>query len=101
MKTPAPDSSRLLDLAVLLPCVGLLLLMPPFIGLFTRPVTVFGIPLLVLYLFGVWALLIAATALLARRLGELHRESYGESYGEASPGADDLPSSPRPPTPPA
>jgi hypothetical protein len=68
VNAPAPVSARLHDAAVLLPCVGLLLLMPPFIGLFSPRLTLFGIPLLVLYLFGVWAALIAATAVLARRL---------------------------------
>lgn len=68
MESPPRDAARLHDVAVLLPCVGLLLLMPPFIGLFSPRLTVLGIPVLVLYLFGVWALLIAAAAVLARRL---------------------------------
>jgi hypothetical protein len=68
MNAPAPVSARLHDVAVLLPCVGLLLLMPPFIGLFSPRLTLLGIPLLVFYVFGVWAVLIVLTAVLARRL---------------------------------
>ena len=62
------SSARLRDLAVLLPFVGLILLMPPVIGLFSFTSSVAGIPLPVLYLFGTWALLIAAAALMASRL---------------------------------
>jgi hypothetical protein len=68
VNAPAPVSARLHDAAVLLPCVGLLLLMPPFIGLFSPRLTLLGIPLLVFYVFGVWAVLIVLTAVLARRL---------------------------------
>ena len=60
--------ARLRNAAVLLPFVGLLLLMPPFIGLFPPTVLLAGIPVLVLYVFGVWAVLIVLAALLARRL---------------------------------
>ncbi|MEX0760432.1 MAG: hypothetical protein WD100_12705 [Tistlia sp.] len=48
--------------------LGLWLLMPPVISLFVGPYSLFGIPVLVLYVFGVWLALILATALLARRL---------------------------------
>jgi hypothetical protein len=68
VNAPAPVSARLHDAAVLLPCVGLLLLMPPFIGLISPRLTLLGIPLLVFYVFGVWAVLIVLTAVLARRL---------------------------------
>lgn len=41
---------------------GLLLLFSPVVMLFERPVAWLGIPLLYLYLFGIWAGLIAASA---------------------------------------
>jgi hypothetical protein len=47
---------------VLLFLLGLLLLFSPLILLFQRPDTVFGIPVMYLYLLGTWAGLIAATA---------------------------------------
>jgi len=56
------------DAAVVVPLAALLLFMPPFISLFAAPVSVFGIPLVVLYMFGVWAALILLTRWLARRL---------------------------------
>lgn len=65
---PARRDARLRDAAVLLPGIGLLLLMPPFIGLVSPQRTLIGVPLPVLYLFGVWAALIVGAAMLARRL---------------------------------
>lgn len=65
--------ARLKDAAIVLPFVGLLLLMPPFIGLFAPTARLAGIPVLVLYVFGVWGLLIVLAALLARRLDGTER----------------------------
>jgi len=50
----------------LLFALGVLLLNVPVLAIFNRPVMVGGLPLLYLYLFGVWAAGIAAVALLAR-----------------------------------
>jgi hypothetical protein len=47
--------------------VGVLLINFPLLAIFNRPVTVGGIPLLYLYLFGVWAAGIVAVFLIARR----------------------------------
>ncbi len=54
---------RLLALYV----AGLLLLNFPLLGLWDRDVTVWGLPLFPLALFGVWALLIALLAWLMER----------------------------------
>ena len=64
---PAP-SPRLRAAAVLLPCLGLFLVMPPMIGLFAVPRDLAGIPLIVVYLFGVWLWLVACAAILSRRM---------------------------------
>lgn len=61
-------SHRAQSAAVLLPILGLFLLFPPFITLFTGPLRPFGIPLIVVYIFGVWLAIIFVTALLVRRL---------------------------------
>jgi cytochrome c biogenesis protein CcdA len=70
--TPSP---RLQAAAVLLPCLGLFLVMPPIIGLFAVPRDVAGIPLIVVYLFGVWLWLVACAAFISRRIdkGETDR----------------------------
>jgi hypothetical protein len=65
---PKPPTARIQSAAVVVPLAGLLLLMPPFISLFAAPISLFGIPLVVLYMFGVWAALVLLTRWLARRL---------------------------------
>ena len=59
--------ARRRDLARLLPALGALLLATPVLDVFGAPVTLFGAPLIIVYLFGVWAFLILAAALLAER----------------------------------
>ncbi|MDM0043835.1 hypothetical protein QTH91_05005 [Variovorax dokdonensis] len=63
-RTPSP---RARNLAALLPVVGLLLLTPPLVTLFTGRM-LFGIPLIVLYLFGIWGVLVLAAGVLSTRL---------------------------------
>jgi hypothetical protein len=64
-------TSKAPDAAIVLPLLGLFLLMPPVIGLFASARMVFGIPLIVLYVFGVWAALILCALFLARHLSPL------------------------------
>ena len=68
MKDAPADSTRTRDVAALLPLLGVFLLMPPVITLFVADADVGGVPLIVVYLFGVWLALIAGAAVLARRL---------------------------------
>ena len=56
------------ELAVILPFGGMVLFMPPYLRIFSRPDFLFGIPVMHLYIFGAWLLGILLTALLARRL---------------------------------
>lgn len=55
------------DIAVLVPFFGVVLLMPPLLNLFDDLKAPFGVPLEVLYLFGVWLLVIAGAVLISRR----------------------------------
>ena len=65
-----PSSERAQDAAALLPLLGLALLVPPAITIFAaHGAELAGIPLIVSYVFGTWLGLIAAAAVLARRLG--------------------------------
>jgi hypothetical protein len=48
--------------------LGVLLLVPPFLLVFNRPVQVLGLPLLYLYLFVAWTGLIVLSAVIARRI---------------------------------
>lgn len=48
--------------------VGTVLFMPPIVGVSQIDAKIGGVPVPLLYVFGVWALLIVAAMLLARRL---------------------------------
>ena len=61
-------AQRTREAASLLAIVGLFLLMPPVVGLFAAPVSLAGVPLIVLYLFAVWLGLVLAAARLGRAL---------------------------------
>jgi len=52
---------------VFLFALGALLLNFPLLAIFNRPVTIAGVPILYLYLFGIWGAGIAAVFLLARK----------------------------------
>ena len=48
-------------------CGGILVLLPPILALFDRSDFDFGIPKAFVFLYGIWALIIAAIALGARQ----------------------------------
>jgi hypothetical protein len=66
MAEPAKRAPRLVALCML----GCLLLNYPILALFNVPRAVFGIPLLYVYIFIVWALLIVLMALTVERRGD-------------------------------
>ncbi|WP_332684879.1 hypothetical protein [Bosea sp. (in: a-proteobacteria)] len=70
MKRHAADHQGARDAAALLPIAATVLLLPPFILIFAAPAFVFGVPLIVAYVFGVWAVVIFAAWLVARRHAE-------------------------------
>ena len=78
------DRSRLETAALVLPIFGALLCVPPLLGVFNVPVTIFGIPVVAMYLFSVWVGLIVATFVLSRALSRNEAESGGE-HGEDGP----------------
>jgi membrane protein implicated in regulation of membrane protease activity len=63
-----PSTQRTRDAALVLPILGAFLLVSPAASIFNTPATVFGLPLVVLYVFGVWLGLILIAIVLARRL---------------------------------
>ncbi len=56
------------DAALVLPIVGLVLFAPPVINLFLADVEILGMPLIGVYLFTVWGLLVACALWLSHRL---------------------------------
>lgn len=67
MKRWRVDARAARDAATLLPVAGAVLLLPPFILVFAAPVLIAGIPLIVAYVFGVWAAIVFGAWLVARR----------------------------------
>lgn len=59
------------DAVLALAIAGALLLLPPVLPFFDRPAMLLGVPLIVVYVFGVWLALIAAAWALTRRLPQL------------------------------
>lgn len=67
MKRWEGDAQAARDAATLLPVAAAVLLLPPFILVFAAPVLVAGIPLIVVYVFAAWLLIILGAWLVARR----------------------------------
>lgn len=64
----------------MLPFFAIALFVPPIVLIFAKPITVFGIPLAAVYLFIVWAVVIAAAFVFSLRLGK--REGPAPGDGE-------------------
>jgi hypothetical protein len=67
----ASSARGIRDAAALLPFLASVLLAPPIILIFAAPARIGEIPLIVLYIFGVWAAVILAALLLARKLARV------------------------------
>ena len=67
-KERLPDRERTRYAATVLPFAATVLLMPPMLRVFAAPIAPAGIPLIILYVFTVWAAIVIAAFLLARRL---------------------------------
>jgi hypothetical protein len=79
MSRPGLTHERLVALFLF----GVLLFTPPFLGIFNRPDRIFGIPILYLYLFAAWTLLIVLV-MLALESSDADEEPTGTA--ETSPG---------------
>ena len=66
MERPGKTGQRLVAIFI----AGVILLNYPLLFLFTRPVSVAGVPLLYAYVFGAWIALIAALAYVIERTRE-------------------------------
>ncbi len=59
------DRRRTVGGMLLLTILGTLLMLPPAVYVFSHPINHFGVPQIVFYLFALWVLMIAGTAVLA------------------------------------
>lgn len=70
--------------------LGTVLLLPPLLVVFNRPVRVLGIPALYLYIFAAWALIIALAAAISRRISSDDQAGAGgEAERDAAEGRPD------------
>jgi len=76
------DFPRIRERSVAFFLLGVILLNPPLLSLFGLGQSLGGIPLLYLWLFGVWALLIALIGLTTREPPPHGGEGGGEVGGE-------------------
>ncbi len=63
-----PAQRKLAGGMFLLVALGAAMMLPPLVYVFNQPLAVFGVPLIVFYLFGVWFLLIVGTAALTHAM---------------------------------
>lgn len=68
MKGWGSDAQAARDAATILPVAAAVLLLPPFMLVFTAPVLVAGIPIIVVYVFAAWASIVLGAWLVARHL---------------------------------
>lgn len=75
MRDGEADRRGARDAAAILPFVCVVLLFPPLVYIFAVPVKLAGVPLVVVYLFGVWAIIIAIAFLVSRRLEQHEKDA--------------------------
>jgi len=68
LASDATRKRKLREGALLLPLFGAFLLVSPLITVFTGVASVFGLPLIFVYIFGVWLGLVLIAHAMARRL---------------------------------
>jgi hypothetical protein len=85
MKEEGQDRRSAKDAAAVLPFVLAFLLLPPIILIFAKPVLIAGVPLIVIYIFGVWAAAICAAMVLARRLAGEERAAAKKNSAQSGP----------------
>ena len=78
MSRPGLTQERLFAVFIL----GVVLFTPPFLGIFNTKSLVLGVPVLALYLFSAWAVLIAAVAAIVRASADSE---------DSRPGRDETP----------
>lgn len=86
MRRPSADPRAAHDAAKILPVAAALLFLPPFILVFAAPVTVAGVPLIVVYVFSIWLVIVLAAWLVSRRVEPHDGSDVPPDVGEP-PGA--------------
>lgn len=82
---PGDQRRGVRDAATVLPFLALVLLMPPIILIFATTRLVAGVPLIIVYIFGVWAAIIVAAFLLARALARSSPVAFDDEARDSPP----------------
>ncbi len=77
--------NRTVDRSVALFLLGAMLFLPPLLPVFNRPERIAGIPVLYLYIFAAWCLLIALAAVIARAIPHEEADSSAAAPPLATP----------------
>lgn len=86
------NTSKIRDTIMALALIGTWLMMPPMLEVFQGPSAIFGMPTIVVYLFGVWLALIVTTALVARHVARSEGQPSSDHPQDTDPYA--IPSTP-------
>lgn len=80
------DYQRIRDSAFILPFLGLFLFLPPMLSLFDAPLRVLGIPLIQLYIFSAWLILVIAAWAITKRLAPYEEQNAAQEASQNEPG---------------
>jgi hypothetical protein len=87
MEGGKPDGQGARDAAAVLPFLAIILLTPPIILIFVRPFMAAGLPVVLIYVFGVWAAAILCAFWLSKRLpGDEVERNRPSGRDESGPG---------------
>ncbi len=79
-RRPVDNRAKQEAAAFVIPLFGVIILLPPFVNLFIRKELVFGVPVDTVYLFLVWAILVAAAFGLSSWLPKTELPVDGEHW---------------------
>ena len=77
---------KIRDRSLVFLMIGCILLMPPAAGVMELPFVVGGVPIILIYVFVVWALLIALAFMLSRSLHEIEQSHADRGLPEGNQG---------------
>jgi uncharacterized membrane protein len=69
---------KLENIAAALPVFGAAMIFPPIVRVFAPDARLFGVPIIVIYLFAIWMMFIIATYFLSRRLKQSDVDQPGD-----------------------
>jgi hypothetical protein len=75
---------KLENTALALSIFGAIMMVPPLLSIFNIDTRLFGAPLVVIYLFTLWIVLIGATAFISSKLMQENKEALSDNNEKSS-----------------